>query len=233
MMTLRSFGWGALLLAPSVLGQSNVNPTDKFAWSENAGWLNWHDAGFPAGTQGARAHDSFLSGFVWGENSGWINLGDGDPGPPGGSETHYANVNGADFGVNRDPATGELFGLAWGENIGWINFDGGALATPPNPARFDDAACRLRGFAWTENIGWINLDHSAHYVGFDSGVCGGAPCIGDLDGDNDVDIADLAVLLSHFGAGGADPEDGDLDGDGDVDLADLTLMLSRFGTSCP
>lgn len=61
----------------------------------------------------------------------------------------------------------------------------------------------------------------------------GSPLPGDLDGDCDVDLADLTVLLAHFGqTSGVGAEDGDIDGDGDVDLADLTLMLSVFGTSC-
>jgi hypothetical protein len=59
-------------------------------------------------------------------------------------------------------------------------------------------------------------------------------CPGDLDGDNDVDLADLAQLLSHYGMpSGAEYEDGDLDGDGDVDLADLAALLSVYGTTCP
>lgn len=60
--------------------------------------------------------------------------------------------------------------------------------------------------------------------------CESVICAGDLDGDADVDIGDLALLLSNFGstAGGA----GDLDGDGDVDITDLSMLLSRFGVSC-
>jgi len=59
------------------------------------------------------------------------------------------------------------------------------------------------------------------------------PCFGDLDGDSDVDLADLAQLLAHYGmTGGASYEDGDLDGDGDVDLSDLGTLLSVFGTTC-
>ena len=58
-------------------------------------------------------------------------------------------------------------------------------------------------------------------------------CIGDLDGDNDVDLADLAALLAHYGATGAQYEDGDLDADGDVDLADLAALLAVYGTTCP
>jgi hypothetical protein len=53
---------------------------------------------------------------------------------------------------------------------------------------------------------------------------------GDLDGDGDVDLADLAVLLSNYGmTDGAECEDGDLDGDGDVDLADLATLLTNYG----
>jgi len=58
-------------------------------------------------------------------------------------------------------------------------------------------------------------------------------CFGDLDGDNDVDLADLAILLSNYGmTSGAEYEDGDLDGDGDVDLSDLAALLAVYGTTC-
>ncbi len=59
-------------------------------------------------------------------------------------------------------------------------------------------------------------------------------CYGDLDGDNDIDLADLAQLLGSYGmTSGAAYEDGDLDGDGDVDLADLAGLLGVYGTTCP
>ncbi|MFQ5805656.1 MAG: FG-GAP repeat domain-containing protein [Phycisphaerae bacterium] len=58
-------------------------------------------------------------------------------------------------------------------------------------------------------------------------------CLGDLDGDGDVALADLAQLLSNYGTtGGASYEDGDLDGDGDVDLADLAALLANYGLVC-
>jgi hypothetical protein len=59
-----------------------------------------------------------------------------------------------------------------------------------------------------------------------------AACPGDLDGDSDVDLSDLARLLSHYGESGAAYEDGDVDGDGDVDLSDLATLLSVYGTVC-
>jgi hypothetical protein len=58
-------------------------------------------------------------------------------------------------------------------------------------------------------------------------------CFGDLDGDLDIDLADLAQLLGNYGtSSGAAYEDGDLDGDGDVDLADLAGLLAVYGTTC-
>ena len=59
-------------------------------------------------------------------------------------------------------------------------------------------------------------------------------CFGDLDGDGDIDLSDLAQLLANYGmTEGATYEDGDLDGDGDVDLSDLAALLTVYGTTCP
>jgi hypothetical protein len=62
---------------------------------------------------------------------------------------------------------------------------------------------------------------------------GGPACPGDLDGDEDIDLSDLAQLLGNYGmTGGATYEDGDLDGDGDVDLQDLAALLAVYGIVC-
>ncbi len=49
--------------------------------------------------------------------------------------------------------------------------------------------------------------------------------LGDLDGDGDVDLSDLAILLASYGI----DDGGDLDGDGDTDLSDLAILLSNYG----
>jgi len=60
-----------------------------------------------------------------------------------------------------------------------------------------------------------------------------ASCHGDIDGDNDIDLADLAILLAHYGmTSGAEYANGDLNGDGAVDLSDLADLLALYGTPC-
>lgn len=51
---------------------------------------------------------------------------------------------------------------------------------------------------------------------------------GDLDGDGDVDHADLGILLADWGCTGGDCP-GDCDGDGDTDQSDLGILLSNWG----
>lgn len=61
-------------------------------------------------------------------------------------------------------------------------------------------------------------------------VC--APCYGDVNGDMMVNIADLGIVLAHFGQTGVPPEFGDLDGDGNVNITDLGIVLAAFGSVC-
>jgi hypothetical protein len=55
---------------------------------------------------------------------------------------------------------------------------------------------------------------------------------GDLDGDHDVDLADLATLLAAYGTCAGDPgydPDADFDDSGCVDLSDLATLLANYG----
>lgn len=53
------------------------------------------------------------------------------------------------------------------------------------------------------------------------------PCA-DLDGNGTVDLDDLNIVLTNFGAG----DGGDTNDDGDTDLNDLNVVLTQFGQPC-
>lgn len=57
-------------------------------------------------------------------------------------------------------------------------------------------------------------------------------CLGDLDGDRRVGLADLAKLLAHFG-GPAERDEGDINGNGWVGLIDVEILLTHYGEVYP
>ena len=66
-----------------------------------------------------------------------------------------------------------------------------------------------------------------------NGIPDECECIGDIDYDNDIDIADLAQLLGSYGeTSGMSYGDGDIDADGDVDIADLAELLGHYDDVC-
>jgi hypothetical protein len=94
--------------------------------------------------------------------------------------------------------------------------------------RIGDFDCNGNGIGDTQDIAEGTSDDING-----NGIPDECECLGDLDGDWDIDLSDLAQLLSNYGTtGGAAYEDGDIDGDGDVDLADLAALLSAYGTTC-
>ena len=122
---------------------AGIDPTAKWAWSTNAGWINFN----PSGGGGVAVYGDHLEGYVWAENIGWIRLGTHTAGSP----HTYRNTAANDYGVNRDPS-GKLTGYGWGANVGWINFapNGEGVTIDPGTGAF-------AGYAWGENVGWISL----------------------------------------------------------------------------
>ena len=140
---------------PAMAAEGTISETDKYAWSENAGWTNWNDT-----HSSVTVEEAYLTGYVWAENIGWIKLGTDGGGP-------YVNTGPDNWGVNRNSATGALSGYAWSENAGWINFSptNSQVTVDPITGMFD-------GYAWGENTGYIHFhnDSPAYSVRQDSGL---------------------------------------------------------------
>lgn len=85
-----------LFLPLSSVSAGTVLSSSKYAWSNNAGYINFENV---------TVSDNALSGYAWSTNYGWIKF------------------NPAQGGVMND-GTGNLAGSAWGANLGWIDFNG-------------------------------------------------------------------------------------------------------------
>ena len=139
-----------VILTASLPAASTINPTNKFAYAANAGWINFrHDQ--PSSPNGIVFGDYFVSGFAYGANFGWMDLGDGTPA----NGIQYQNNSATDGGVNHD-GLGNLSGFAYGANVGWINF-GWATLGDVNRPRVNLLTGAFNGYAYSANIGWINL----------------------------------------------------------------------------
>ena len=174
-----------LILVTNVQAQTgNIDPTNKYAWGTNVGWINFRPT-----HGGITVYSDHLEGYAWAENIGWIRLGTFT----GGGTHNYLNDAANNYGVNKDGA-GNLSGYAWGTNVGWINFnpkDGGVT--------IDLGTCKFDGYAWAENIGWIHFKSAgppAYHVAkttTDSdgdGVNDDVEGTGDRDGDSILDKDD-------------------------------------------
>ena len=126
----------ALFAAPFVYASTTdgtIGTTDRYAWSENVGWLDF-------GTTLGAIHvtDSALTGYAYGENIGWISLNCSNTSTC--ADNAYAVTNNSE---------GTLSGYAWGENTGWINF------APAQGGVSISSAGVFSGYAYSENLGWL------------------------------------------------------------------------------
>lgn len=125
---------GFFLISNIVLAASGtIDSTDKYAWGENIGWIN-----FGTSEGDVEVSDSELTGYAWGENVGWISL----------NCSNTDSCATVDYKVENDD-NGNLFGYGWGENVGWINFD------PQYGGVIIQSSGEFTGYAWGENTGWV------------------------------------------------------------------------------
>jgi len=130
--------------------QGNIDSFNKYAWAENAGWMNF--APTHGGVTVAWNAPRYLCGYAWAENIGWIKLGHDGGGP-------YQNTATNNWGVNIGSG-GVLSGYAWSANCGWVHF-----SATSNPVIINRNDGRFGGYAWAENVGWLHFAGSAPAYG--------------------------------------------------------------------
>jgi hypothetical protein len=178
----------------------------------------------------------YYSGIAMWTGSEWTTLRDGLPPAYGdGTGEGYA-LEVFDRGIGPELFVGGYFQDVDG------NTELDNLATW-NGSDWLDPGCDSNGYVGALQIAGPNDE--LLYVGGGFSYAAGVPasCVtiltclpdtggvtGDLDGDGDVDQADLGILLGDWGCLGPDCV-GDIDGDGDVDQGDLGALLGNYGYS--
>ena len=73
------------------------------------------------------------------------------------------------------------------------------------------------------------LGEDVHELTFNYTIAGGSSFIrGDVDGDTNVNIADVTALIDILLNGTAAPEAADVDGDTNVNIADVTALIDML-----
>jgi hypothetical protein len=180
----------ALILAGNLIA-TTVNPTSRYAYGANTGFIDAGDS-----SHGLVVGHAYCSGYMYAANTGWIHCGNSTPD----NGYQYGNDSSTDFGINHD-GFGNLTGTAYGSNIGWIVFE----QTHGQP-RVDLSSGDLSGHAWSANCGWIDLGNIKTNTILPSP---------DMDGDGIPDSWELAYAPDLKTLG-----DHDSDGDGISDLGE-------------
>jgi hypothetical protein len=151
------------LTVREALAATNISSTDKWAWNDVVGWLNFYS------TNSVNVKDDKIEGYAVFENSpgNYLSL-DCATGPEGSN----CSVN---YFVAND-GNGSLAGWAWSDVYGWVSFcgnstqgsvwNGSTWVCPPNPTYQTTIepsganAGDFKGWAWNDLIGWISFNCS-------------------------------------------------------------------------
>lgn len=209
--------FASFFLLPSARASTTdgtIDSTNKFAWGNDLGWVNF-------GTSGGNVHvtSAGLTGYAWSANYGWIDLA---PLQAGVSNT----------------CTGALSGYGWGQNVGYVNFGG---VTINSSGKFIGTAVVSGGGSGDTNLGSISFDctncnvttdwrycSSGSGGGGGSGGSGGGGGTGYYNGTGTITVATSPYTPPVGSYCDAQARIGDFNCDGRVNLVDLSIFLYYY-----
>lgn len=139
-----------ILHSPPLLA-SNINSTNKWAWNDVVGWIDFY-----VSNAGVEVDNYELKqwGVINSDNTAYIAV-NCDSLPP--LSTYNCQPN---FRVTNNMTNGDLGGYAWSDEYGWIKF---ADSTASSTYGVDiDAVGEFHGYAWNDIIGWISFNCDNH-----------------------------------------------------------------------
>jgi hypothetical protein len=192
----------------------------------------------------------YMNPAGWEESTGGIVVVVNGNGPWGGLDsqggTHFISIQGSGATLQQTltgltPGTNYQVGFLLTHRPGYgndetvsVNIDGSPIFVTAHPEdAFTPTTADFTATSDTHVLAFVNDspggDKSVFVdevtVSSTVGQPTGSGSPGDLDGDGNVDVADLLLLLASFGTSSA----GDCNGDGVTDVADLLILLSNFG----
>jgi hypothetical protein len=219
-----------------------IDSTNKYAWGNNLGWVNF-------GTAGGNVHvtSAGLTGYAWSANYGWINLA---PAQAGVSNT----------------CTGALTGYGRGQNVGYVNFGGVSINASGKFAgtavvsgggglgslTFDCINCNVTtdwrycssgsggggsggsggGGGTGGGTGYFGTSTipvaTSPYTPPTGSYCDAQARIGDFNCDGRIDLIDLSIFLYYYGRADAGIARYDLNRNGIVDFPDISILMYHW-----
>ncbi|RLF31331.1 MAG: hypothetical protein DRM98_05765, partial [Thermoplasmata archaeon] len=130
-------------------------------------------------------------------------------------------------------SSGDFHGWAWSNAVvGWISFCGKIVSQTCSDGTLY-GQCSLEKPKYCDNGKLVNKCNvcgcPSGYSCQEDGSCAiVSQCIGDINNDGEINIYDLAILISHWGQ----ENTADLNNDNIVDLEDVKILLTHWGEIC-
>jgi hypothetical protein len=211
---------------PTLLGNQTIQATN-----DNNGSGNAEAFSYTASSTGAAVSISFYVASGNGATSLKLGIYSDNSGHPGSLLTSgtitspVVGWNTLTLTTTPTLSSGTVYWIGFLGTGGTLNYRDAATGNCSE----SDSATGLSSLpaTWSSGQSWPSCNLSAYVSAALSS--GGSGKVGDLNGDNIVNILDLSVLLSHWQQAGSGVT-GDLNNDNVVNIFDLSILLSHYGT---